>query len=259
MLAECLRRSRRLQSLLVPSNALGGASHGQLELVGLDDFHTSLEELLRAKIEGKHDEGLVALADALLENDSLTSLDLSGSCARALTARRIATAVLASPSLVHFSGIPLRELRANEVHSLVGSELQWGVPELHVIASLASSCTHLTSLKLTATIHSGVFIGDDGAVPLTQLIRVGHLKTLDIRGASRTIKDEYLTKQLVRAVLCSRTLRVFSGIPLCGRVTDIDLSAADETPRCGVVELKVLADVLHPRGARFSRSSKPRI
>ena len=248
VLAKCVSQSCVLAHLRVPCNRLA-----RRHVDDCDDEDTNDED-------ERDEQGLLAIANALLENRSIRTLDLAGSYAHGQVAARLAAAVLASPSIECFSGIPIRKLRANAVDSFdasstCGSSARWcGELELMVLASLAPMCSRLISI----TLGSSCFIGDDGGVALVDLLQPDTLQHLELRGCSYSIKAPELVHRLSLAILCSRSLRVFSGIPLrCSsrEPLAVDLSCPhDDDPgemRCGTLELSVLADVLNPRGIRF--------
>ena len=249
VLAACLQASQRILRVGVQSQRLAGSV--------TPDWDADDEDL-----EPPCDEGLLAIADALLCNRTLKELSLGGAFTSLTAARRLAAAVLASPSLETFSTMPLQALRCDETASLNGTEPRWCLTEVLVLASLAPSLTRLTSLTMNASSYAGSFLGNDGGSALIELLQTGHLKTLDIRGASRSITAERAQRDLANAVLRSKTLSTFGGIPLCGTPTVVNLSNDPQVSLyscetfCSNVELHVLADVVSPSGIRFCRTIK---
>ena len=119
---------------------------------------TSLE-LTYNQIQG---EGGVALASMLADTPSLTSLDLANNRVHGAAARRLADAVLASESLVDFSGVPIARLRAGADDTLTVLDLDTSglrVAEVVVLAKLVARNATLTELSL-----SNNDIGDEGGV-----------------------------------------------------------------------------------------------
>ena len=247
VLAVCLHASQRIASIGVEGQALTGRER--------PDWDDADEDL-----EPPCDDGLLAIADALLCNHMLKELNLGGTFTSLTTARRLAAAVLASPSLETFSTMPLQALRCDKVESLNGTESCWCLTEVLVLVSFAPRLTRLTSLTINAARHDQIFLGNGGASALIELLQTGHLKTLDIRGASRSITAERAQRDLANAVLRSKTLTAFGGIPLRGTPTVVDLSNDPHVSffscetYCSNVELHVLADVVSPRGIRFCRT-----
>ena len=92
-------------------------------------------------------EGAKALTPALVRS-SLTSLSVASNGIVGDGAQQLASAVLAKPNLEVFSGIPLKELRADSLTSLDLSDKGLGVPEAIVLADLLRSVSpSLTSVR----------------------------------------------------------------------------------------------------------------
>ena len=90
----------------------------------------------------------VALAQSLHFNASLTSLSVAGNSIVGDGAQQLASTVLAKPTLEHFSGIPLKELRGDSLTTLDLSCKGLSVPEAIVLADLLRSVsTSLTNLS----------------------------------------------------------------------------------------------------------------
>ena len=94
-------------------------------------------------------DGAKALADALtLGMASLTWLSVAFNGIIGDGAQQLASAVLAKPNIDIFSGIPLKELRADSLTTLNLSGRGLGVPEAIVLADLLRSvCSSLTSVS----------------------------------------------------------------------------------------------------------------
>ena len=72
---------------------------------------------------------------------SVTSLSTAYNNISGDGARQLASAVLAKPTLENFSGIPLKELRADSLTALDLSSKGLGMPEAMVLADLLRSVT----------------------------------------------------------------------------------------------------------------------
>ena len=91
-------------------------------------------------------EGIKAIADALGVSGSLTSLDVSLNSIIGDAAQQLASTVLSKPTFENFCGIPLRELRENNLDTL---NLNWkgiGVPGALVLADLLRVNASLTQV-----------------------------------------------------------------------------------------------------------------
>ena len=151
----------------------------------------------------------VVMASLISDNGALTELDVrsSGICAEG--SMHLSSAVLASASLIRFSKIPIKELRANETNSLLMVDMGLGDTEGRVLAALIRDNTSLTDLDLRAS-----NIGGESA------------------------------EQLAAAVLATSCLLKFSEIPVAelrrNEIKELDLSGKD----LGPAEGRVLASVL---------------
>ena len=109
-------------------------------------------------------EGIKAIADALGVNASLTSLSVAGNGIVGDGAQQLASTVLAKPTLEHFSGIPLKELRADSLTTLDLSYKGLGVPEAIVLAdllrSVSTSLTRCNILKNKMDVASAKLLVD---------------------------------------------------------------------------------------------------
>lgn len=129
-------------------------------------INTSLT-VLSLRLNDIGPEGGVALASALRFNASLTELDtrrndrISGN-----SAEQLSVAVLGSSSLLKFSAVPMRELRADELTVLDLSTKDLGPTEARVLGGLLVANTSLTDLNL----HFNL-IGDEGCVALAYALR----------------------------------------------------------------------------------------
>ena len=100
-------------------------------------------------------DGPKAIADALLVNASLTSLDVGYNSIDGHGAKQLAAAVLAKPTLEIFTSIPLKELRSNSLTTLDLSGKGLGIPGSIVLADLLQSVgASLTSVWTPAHKHS---------------------------------------------------------------------------------------------------------
>ena len=79
------------------------------------------------------------LADALRVHASMTSLSTAYNNISGDAAQQLASTVLAKPTLENFSGIPLKELRADSLTKLELSGKGLGIPEAIVLADLLGS------------------------------------------------------------------------------------------------------------------------
>ena len=217
-------------------------------------------------------------ADAILLTADLsvravTSVSTAYNMIEGNGAQQLAWTVLAKPSLEIFSGIPLKELRADSLTTLDLSTKGLGVPEAIVLAGILQSVSSsVASLSLDNN-----ELGDEGATVIARALKeskVSKLASLDLSGkgygdrligkASAKELAEYLlvsdsitslsttysdmsgeeAQQLAWAVLAKPTLEIFSGIPLkelrSESLTKLDL----EGKGLGVPEAMVLADVL---------------
>ena len=92
--------------------------------------------------------GITALSEALKVTASMTSLSTAYNEITGDGAQQLASAVLAKPTLEYFSGIPLKELRADSLTALDLPSKGLGMPEAMVLADLLRSVTaSLTSVR----------------------------------------------------------------------------------------------------------------
>ena len=98
-------------------------------------------------------EGIHAIADALRVCGSMTSLSTAHNNISGDGAQDLASAVLANPSLENFSGIPLKELRADSLTELNLRSKGLGVPEAMVLADLLGTVTPSITQALSLRIH----------------------------------------------------------------------------------------------------------
>ena len=101
-------------------------------------LHVCSRSQLDLSVNGLGPEGAKALAPALVRA-SLTSLSVAYNGIIGDGAQQLASAVLAKPNLEVFSGIPLKELRADSLTTLGLSGKGLGVPEAIVLADLLRS------------------------------------------------------------------------------------------------------------------------
>ena len=79
---------------------------------------------------------------------SMTSLSTAYNNISGDAAQQLASTVLAKPNLVNFSGIPLKELRADSLTKLELSGKGLGIPEAIVLADLLGSVSaSITSVR----------------------------------------------------------------------------------------------------------------
>ena len=86
-------------------------------------------------------EGGKAIASGIRDSTSMTSLSTAHNNISGDGAQDLASAVLANPSLENFSGIPLKELRADSLTELNLCNKGLGVPEAMVLADLLGTVT----------------------------------------------------------------------------------------------------------------------
>ena len=105
-------------------------------------------------------EGAKAMAEMASVMASLTSLSVAfnGNGISGDGAQQLASAVLAKPNLEVFSGIPLKELRADSLTTLHLSGKGLGVPEAIVLADLLRSVS--ASLTKLGAEYNG--LGEEG-------------------------------------------------------------------------------------------------
>lgn len=116
-------------------------------------------------------EGIMAIAAAIRVNSFLTCLSTAHNEISGDGAQQLADAVLAMPTLESFSGIPLKELRADCLTSLDLSDKGLGVTEALVLANLVGFVSKsLTSLNL-----KGNELGAQGAAALAPAIAASGL------------------------------------------------------------------------------------
>ena len=106
------------------------------------------------------------MADALRVNGSLTSLDVGYNGIQGEGAKQVAAAVLAKPTLVIFTSIPLKELRADSLTTLDLKGKGLGVPEAIVLADLLKS----VSASMTRVDVRDNSIAGDGASQLSAAV-----------------------------------------------------------------------------------------
>ena len=99
----------------------------------------------------------IVIASLIGANASLTSLSVASNGISGDGAQQLASAVLAKPNLEVFSGIPLKELRADSLTTLALRGKGLGVPEAIVLADLLRSVSpSLTSLNLSLRADRGI-------------------------------------------------------------------------------------------------------
>jgi Ran GTPase-activating protein (RanGAP) involved in mRNA processing and transport len=84
-------------------------------------------------------EGITSIANALKVTTSMTSLSTAYNNISGDAAQQLASTVLAKPNLENFSGIPLKELRADSLTTLELSGKGLRIPEAIVLADLLGS------------------------------------------------------------------------------------------------------------------------
>ena len=155
-------------------------------------------------------EGPNAIADALLVHASLTSLSVAGNGIVGDGAQQLASTVLAKPTLEHFSGIPLKELRADSLTTLDLSRKRLGVAEAIVLADLLRSVsTSLTSLdvrnneitgdsasQLSAAVVGNLKIETFNEIPIKQM-RADTLTELNLHGMGMGVVGAMVVAGLV--------------------------------------------------------------
>ena len=153
-----------LTSLSLGDNNLGDQGVEVLS-IGLKDSKSlatldlSNSSVLSPKFGPK---GATALASAIAVMPSLTSLSAASNGIVGDGAQQLASAVLAKPNIDIFSGIPLKELRADSLTTLDLSGRGLGVPEAIVLADLLRSvCASLTKLDGRANL-----MGEEGKAAL---------------------------------------------------------------------------------------------
>jgi len=122
-------------------------------------------------------EDAILLASDLSVSHSLTSLTVASNKIVGQGAQQLASAVLAKPTLVDFSGIPLKQLRANRLTKLELPKKGLGVPEAMVLSELLQSVnTSVTSLNLAFN-----EIGPEGAASLAAAVAAcGSITRVDV-------------------------------------------------------------------------------
>ena len=224
-----------------PHSALGYGLCDAFE-IGLVDTGLTVEK-------GRGSAGAATLLASLLAaNAMLVELDVRKWPIVGEPARRLATAVLASPRILEFSKLPLSELR--ETKAPIETIKVQQVPQVGptggiVLASVARDAPALTTLLMP---HNR--IGSEGGEAMAALLRHNKKLThLDVR--SNGIFGAAAHK-LASAVLASPSLAIFGGVPLkkLKEKTEEHLVLINEF--LGPSEARVLAGLLRQKSMRLT-------
>ena len=112
-------------------------------------------------------EGAKAMAELVSVTASMTSLSTTHNKITGDGAQQLASAVLAKPTLENFSGIPLKELRADSLTALDLPSKVLGMPEAMVLADLLRSVT----ASVTKILVGGNYLRDEGTIILCDAMR----------------------------------------------------------------------------------------
>ena len=193
-------------------------------------------------------EGAKAMAELVSVTASMTSLSTTHNKITGDGAQQLASAVLAKPTLENFSGIPLKELRADSLTALDLPSKVLGMPEAMVLADLLRSVT----ASVTKILVGGNYLRDEGTIILCDAMRGSTVSKVQELGLNSNGigPDGAKAVAALCAAMASLTKVLVGGNELGDEGTIILCDALRESTATKVQELDLSLNRIGPEGAK---------